>query len=286
MDRHGQEEEGGKGVAQPSEQLIVANESVTFAVKVAGQGKPVVYLHGAGGLTWDPFLDELSNHYQVIAPQIPGTGNSSGLENIRDLWDLVLCYYDLFDGLGLDSATVIGHSLGGMIALELAASDQSRVKQIVAIAPTGLFKDEEPVPDLFAMLPDEVANIMVADTASPVAEMLRYMPRETEKRIEATIQRMQNMQAAAKFLWPIPDKGLGRRMHRIKAPTLLIWGQQDRFIPVSYAEDFCRGIIRSELVVIDQAAHLVTLEQTEQVLEAVKGFVGAYQDDAYGRVNG
>ncbi|MED4585135.1 alpha/beta hydrolase [Brevibacillus choshinensis] len=260
-------------MAQPIEKLIQANENVTFAVQVAGQGEPVVYLHGAGGLVWDPFLNELSNHYQVIAPHLPGTAQSSGLENIRDLWDLILCYYDLFDGLGLESATVIGHSLGGMIALELAATDQSRIKQIVAIAPAGLFKEEEPVPDMFAMLPHELANMMVADPSSPVAEMLRYMPSQPEERIEATIHRMQNMQAAAKFLWPIPDKGLKHRIHRIKAPTLLIWGQQDRFIPVSYADDFRNRIAHSELAIIDQAAHLVNLEQTEQVLSAIQHFL-------------
>lgn len=262
-------------MAQPREQLIQANEQVAFAVKVAGQGEPVVYLHGAGGLAWDPFLDELSDHYQVFAPHLPGTAQSSGLESIRDLWDLVLCYYELFDRLELESATVIGHSLGGMIALELAATDQSRVKQIVAICPAGLFKEEEPVPDMFAMLPHELADLMVADPSSPAAEMLRYVPAQTEERIEATIHRMQNMQAAAKFLWPIPDKGLKHRIHRIKAPTLLIWGKQDRFIPVSYAADFRRRIAHCELALIDQAAHLVTLEQTAQVLGAIRGFLGA-----------
>lgn len=260
-------------MAEPREQLIQANEQVSFAVKIAGQGEPVVYLHGAGGLVWDPFLAELSDRYQVYAPHLPGTGQSSGLESIRDLWDLILCYYDLFDALGLESATVIGHSLGGMIALELAATDQSRVKKIVAVAPAGLFREEEPVPDMFAMLPHELAAMMVADPASPVAERLRYMPTQTEERIEMTIHQMQNMQAAAKFLWPIPDKGLKRRLHRIKAPTLLIWGKQDRFMPVSYAGEFQRRITGSELELIDQAAHLVPLEQTEQVVAAIARFL-------------
>ncbi|QRG69232.1 alpha/beta fold hydrolase [Brevibacillus choshinensis] len=260
-------------MAQPKELLIQANENVSFAVKVAGQGEPVVYLHGAGGLAWDPFLEGLSHHYQVFAPHLPGTGRSSGLENIRDLWDLILCHYDLFDRLGLDAATVIGHSLGGMIGLELAATDQSRIKQLVAICPAGLFKEEEPVPDMFAMLPHELADLMVADSSSPAAEMLRYVPSTTEERIEATIQRMQNLQAAAKFLWPIPDKGLKHRIHRIKAPTLFIWGRQDRFMPVSYADDFCNRIPHAKLALIDQAAHLVTLEQTGQVLTAIQDFL-------------
>lgn len=259
-------------MAEPREQIMQVNEHVAIEVKVAGEGEAVVYLHGAGGLVWDPFLDELSNHYKVYAPHLPGTAQSSGLEHIRDLWDLILCYYDLFDCLGLEAATVMGHSLGGMIAAELAANDQSRVERLVAIAPAGLFREEEPIPDMFAMLPDELIHHMVADPASPLAKKMREIPQNQEDRIEASVQRMQNMQAAAKFLWPIPDKGLKFRIHRIKAPTLLIWGVQDRFIPPSYAADFHQRIAGSRLDLIEGAGHLVTLEQPAAVLDSIRRF--------------
>lgn len=267
-------------MAQPKDQLIPANDRVTFQVKVAGQGEPVVFLHGAGGLLWDPFLDALSDRFTVYAPYLPGTGNSSGLENIRDLWDLVLGYYDLFDKLGLESANVVGHSLGGMIAAELAANDQSRVRSLVLIAPAGLWRDDTPIPDIFATLPEELGPLVVADPNSPVAQMMRQMPEDLDQRMEMMIARIQNMQAAAKFLWPIPDKGLKFRIHRIKAPTLLLWGRQDRLIAPVYGEDFQRQIPGSKLTLIENASHLVTVEQTPQVIAAIDSFLGAGMTDA------
>jgi len=262
-------------MAEPKERLIPANDAVTFGVKVAGQGDPVVYLHGTGGLIWDPFLDGLSDSYTVYAPNLPGTGSSTGLENIRDLWDLALCYYDLFDKLGLDSPDVVGHSLGGMIAAELAATDQSRVKRLVLLAPAGLWRDDVPIPDMFAMLPQELGQLVVADPNSPVAQAMAKMPESIEERMEMMVARIQNMQAAAKFLWPIPDKGLSRRIHRIKAPTLIVWGKQDRLIAPVYGEDFQRQIPGSKLVTIDNASHLLPVEQTASVLEAVTGFLAS-----------
>jgi pimeloyl-ACP methyl ester carboxylesterase len=260
-------------MAEPIEKIYKVNENVTFGVKIAGEGEPVVFLHGAGGLIWDPFLDELSNYYTVYAPHLPGTATSTGLESIKDFWDLILCYYDLFDQLGLESTHLIGHSLGGMIACELAATDQSRVKQLVAICPAGLFRMDHPIPDMFAMLPEELAELIVVDQNSPIAKMLKEVPEDLDERLEVMIHKIQTLQAAAKFLWPIPDKGLSKRIHRIKSPTLLIWGQQDGLIPVIYAADFNNKIFNSELKIIDNASHMVTLEQTNETIQAIRSFL-------------
>jgi pimeloyl-ACP methyl ester carboxylesterase len=264
-------------MAQPKEQLIPVNDKVTFAVKAAGQGDPVVYLHGAGGLNWDSFLDALSEKRTVYAPYMPGTGNSSGIENIGGLWDLSLSYYDLFDKLGFESVDVVGHSLGGMIAAELAATDQSRVKRLVLIAPAGLWRDDVPIPDMFAMLPAELGALVIADPEGAVAKAMATRPEGIDALMEMTIARIQIMQAAAKFLWPIPDKGLKNRTYRIKAPTLIIWGKQDRLIAPIYAEDFHRQIAGSEVVLVDGASHMVPVEQTAKVIEAVEGFLAGKQ---------
>jgi pimeloyl-ACP methyl ester carboxylesterase len=263
-------------MAQPKEVCYEVSEHIKFAVKTAGQGDPVVFLHGAGGLNWDPFLEQLSESYTVYAPHLPGTANSTGLEHIQNLWDLILVFYDLFDRLGLDSATVIGHSLGGMIASELAATDQSRVSRLIAIAPAGLFLESHPIPDLFAMLPEEMAEKVVADPNSSVAQMMKQVPEDVDERLEVMIHQIQNMQAAAKFLWPIPDKGLKKRMHRIKAPTLLIWGKQDGLIPVVYADEFKKKIPNAQVALIDNASHLVTLEQTEKVISTIRQFISSH----------
>jgi len=262
-------------MAQPKDQLIKANDAVTFAVKVAGKGEPLLFLHDAGGLNWNPFLDALSERHTVYAPYMPGTGNSTGLENIRDLWGLVLSYYDLLDRLGLESVDVVGHSLGGMIAAELAATDQSRVKRLVLISPVGLWLDEAPIADIFAMLPHELLAHSVLDLESPAGQAMQQVPESIDERLEMHIARVQTMQAAAKFLWPVPDKGLKDRIYRITAETLIVWGKQDGLIPSLYAEEFKRRIPGSQVVLIDAASHLVTLEQTPQVISAIERFLGA-----------
>src|SRR3954470_6509782 len=83
---------------------------VQTRVQVRGSGEPVVFLHGAGGLLWDPFLDDLAERHTVYAPEHPGSGESTGLEHLEGIWELVLYYYELFDQLGLRSPAVVGHS--------------------------------------------------------------------------------------------------------------------------------------------------------------------------------
>ena len=112
----------------------------------AGSGEPLLYVHGAGGLFWDPLLEALSATHRVIAPEHPGAGDSQGLEHVEDLWDLVLYYNELLDHLGVERATVVGHSFGGMVAAEIAATSPHRVDKLVLIAPIGLWRDDHPVP--------------------------------------------------------------------------------------------------------------------------------------------
>jgi len=158
----------------------------------------------------------------------------------------------------------------------LAATDQSRVKNLVIIAPFGLYRNDLRIPDIFALLPHEVNRLLVLDENSPTAKALRAVPEGIEEQLEDTIHKIQTKQAAAKFLWPIPDKGLDRRIQRIKSPTLIVWGRQDALIPVEYAEDFHRNISNSQVRIINQASHLVQLEQTSEVIAAIREFIPGY----------
>ena len=115
---------------------------------------PILFLHGAGGLFWDPFLDALAAGHRVIAPEHPGAGDSQGLEHVEDVWDLVLYYNELLDALGVARATLVGHSFGGMVAAEIAANNPERVDRLVLIAPIGLWLDEHPVPDISGIPPE------------------------------------------------------------------------------------------------------------------------------------
>lgn len=265
-------------MANPTAHTYHVNARLAIDTLEAGSGKPLLFLHGAGGLAWDPYLDALARQRRVIAPYLPGTSKSNDISQIRDLWDLVLGYYDLLDALRIDRADIIGHSMGGMIACEMAATDQSRVARLIAIAPAGLFDMDNPMPDIFAMRPEELARRVLVDPHSELARMLGALPDDLDEQVEVLIQRLSTLNAAAKFLWPIPDKGLIRRLPRIKAPTLILWGGQDGLIPVSYGETFRTSIPNARLEVLDQASHLVQLERMPDAisltLEALQGPAG------------
>lgn len=257
----------------PSEQIIELQGGRTKTrVLSAGDGPPLVFTHGAGGLLWDPFLEGLAARHRVIAPEHIGSGESQGLEHVEDLWDLVLHYADLFDALGLDGPLdLVGHSFGAMVAAEIAATHAERVSKLVLICPIGLWRDEHPVPEISAIPPEQLPGLVFADPTGPVA---RAMPRPDPGDPEALFQASLNIAAVNQFIWPLPDKGLSKRLHRIKAGTLVIWGAQDKLVAPIYGEDFARAIPGARLELVEGAGHLPQLEQLETVARLVEAFLG------------
>ncbi len=262
----------------PTTQDVKAwGERVTTRVHRAGSGEPVVFLHGASGLQWDGFLDGLAERFAVYAPEHPGTtlGDPDGIRSIDDLWDLVLYYDELFDALGLDAPAVIGHSFGGMVAAEIAATFRHRVSKLVLISAIGLWRDDLPVPNYLIMTPAELVPLAVADQNGPVAAAMLAAPDlDSEAGQTAVIQSTWSLACTGKFVWPIPDRGLRKRLHRIVAPTLIIWGHQDRIVRTEYADEFKRAIAGSRVEVLEGAAHMPHLEQTERALATVTAFLG------------
>jgi pimeloyl-ACP methyl ester carboxylesterase len=243
-------------------------------VFTAGSGDPVVFLHGAGGLTWDPFLDDLAERFTVYAPEHPGCGESRGVEALEGIWDLVLYYYDLFDALGLRAPAVVGHSFGGMVAAELASCNPERVKRLALIAPIGLWRDDVPVADWIGIDPARLPELIFTDPNGTLAKQAFSLPEEPEAKMTAQFQMAMNLASTSQFVWPLPDKGLRKRIHRATQPTLIVWGAQDRLAPVAYAEEFRSRLPNAEVVVVDDAGHVPQLEQREQVSRALLDFLG------------
>ena len=129
--------------------VSVRNGEFKVDVLEGGAGDPLLYLHGVAGLEWTLLLKRLSNGHTVIAPRTPGFGESTGTQKLHDIHDLVYFYLDLLDTLDLDRVPIIGHSLGGMFAAELAAAQPSRFSHVVLAAPFGLWVDSDPVIDMF-----------------------------------------------------------------------------------------------------------------------------------------
>ena len=254
----------------------VWQDKVLARVKVAGTGEPVVFLHGAGGLTWDPFLDALASRFTVYAPEHPGTsaGDPDGVNPLDNLWDLVLFYYEVFEQLGLRSPAIVGHSFGGMMAAELAATCPERVSKLVLISPIGLWRDDAPVENWMVITPaSDLPKYLLADPQGPLAQQMFGMPEDAEVRVSMQLQMIWSMACTGKFVWPIPDKGLKKRIHRVRAPALIVWGKQDRLVPSVYADEFAARLPGARVELVDGAAHIPHLEQLQRVSTVVTEFL-------------
>jgi pimeloyl-ACP methyl ester carboxylesterase len=185
----------------------------------------------------------------------------------------MLHYYELFDQLGLNSPAVIGHSFGGMLAAELASTNPERVSKLVLISSIGLWRDEQPVEDWMRLTPDKLIPLCFYEPEGKVATEIFKMPEDKIERQDEEIRRSWSLACSAAFIWPIPEKGLTRRIHRVKAPGFIVWGKQDGLVPPIYANDFKNLLPNSEVLIVDKAAHVPQLERQDLVSPAVIKFL-------------
>lgn len=250
--------------------VSIRNGRFDIPLQWGGSGPPLLFLHGAGGPALGaPFLDRLAEHFTVYAPAHPGFIGATGLEHLDDVIDLALYYHDFVDALDLDPPHVIGHSMGGMIAAEMTALSPSRFNRLVLVGPAGLWLDAHPIPDFFGFKPETLVDHAVAAPQGPLGRMLLAMWTDPNAQIEL----YKSMSAAAKFMWPIPDKGLKKRLHRIQQPTLVMWGAEDKLIAPIYGEHFMRAIEGARLQLMPAVGHLPMFEDEDGFVAAVTAFL-------------
>lgn len=255
-----------------SSRLIdVAGGRAKVRVYEGGDGPPLLFLHGAGGLMRDdPFVTALCTRYRVVAPLLPGYEDSTGEDRLRTMLDIALHTFDVWDALRLDKPLVCGLSMGGMIAAEMAALAPNEIERLCLVASAGLWLAEHPMPDLFALLPQELPGYLFHDIErgrklmAPGGDM-----NDVNFLAEFMVMNARRLGMAGKMLFPIPDRGLSDRLYRVKARTLIVWGENDRLIPLPYAEAFRSAIADARVVTVPQAGHLVGHEKPEDVLRAL-----------------
>ena len=238
-----------------------------------GSGPRVGYLSPAPGVPrWQPFLERLSERRRVVVPSIPGLFGATGHRQLDDTADWIAMALDLVEASGLRGQELIGGSIGGMLAAEVAAF--SEVSKLVLVAPYGLYDPEEPVSDPFASPPQQQAQLY---SENPAAFLEAFGPPPDEDAAqEFMLLAYRASETAARLVWPFGDRGLRKRLHRITCPTLLLWGSRDRVIPASYAKRFADGItgptrIRS----LETAGHLAAIDAPEAAAAAVLEFLDA-----------
>jgi pimeloyl-ACP methyl ester carboxylesterase len=256
--------------------LKLWQDRIETEVEIAGNGPAVVYLHGPWGLAPDrAFVARLAERYTVFAPKFPGTskGAPNAIHALGDWHDLVVYHGELLDQLSLNAPTLVGHSFGGMIAAEVAAVTPKAIGRLVLIDPVGLWRDDAPVKNWMLVPHKERPATFFADPESDAAKRFFAVPSDADERVEVLSQFTWSQACTGKFTWPIADRGLAKRIYRISAPTLVIWGDSDRVIAPLYADEFSKPIANARVAKIARAGHLPHLEQPDAVMKALSGFI-------------
>jgi len=173
--------------------------------------------------------------------------------------------------LKLRRPIVVGHSMGGMIAAEMAALAPNDVSRLALICPAGLWLDDHPIVDIFTLLPFEMPGYLFHDPEKGAALMTAGLDLSDPKFLQDYLVRnARQMGMAGKLLFPVPERGLAERLYRVKAKTVIIWGESDKLIPPVYGPAFQSAIAGSKLVSVPEAGHMVIVEKPGDVVKAVE----------------
>jgi len=228
----------------------------------------MIYLFGLAGPTTDPspgVLGALTNGDEVIVPDIPGFDGRGGFKPPADYLGWLSLVWDALDATGALPCPVIGASLGGMLAADLAVLRPEAVTKLVLMGPLGMWDDEHPGADPFGVPMAERLPLLFSGGV-PDAFTTTFAAFEG---MEQQIARYLVTIAAASMVWPIPDHGLSHRIHRLHTPSLLLWGEEDRVAPSAMAPRWPA----QRTVVVPGAGHLLEWDAPEAVSAEIRKFV-------------
>jgi pimeloyl-ACP methyl ester carboxylesterase len=237
-----------------------------------GTGPPLLYLHGALGVyAWTPFMERLSQRFELIVPDHPGFGESDTPDWLDNVGDLAYFYLDVMGALGVTGVHLSGTSLGGWIAAEIAVRDCHRLKSLTLTAPAGIHVKGLSKGDLFMWSHEQFVRNLAHDPK--VADAMLAVPVTAAQQVTA----MKNRLATAKLAWQprFYNPHLAKWLHRVSVPTLILWGDHDKIIPAGYGPAFRDLIPGARLEVFTNCGHVPHIEQTDAWVGKITDFIGA-----------
>jgi pimeloyl-ACP methyl ester carboxylesterase len=247
-------------MAGPAKESIAEVGGYKFRVSEAGTGPTLLFLHGAGGSNWSPLLQRLAADWRVIAPEHPGFGRSQIPDWMMSVGDVAFFYLDVLAALNLRNVHLVGHSIGGWIAAEIAIRSTERLDALTLMAPAGVAVAEAPFGDIFLWNPEERTRKLFHDQKL-ADERIRALPNQD---IDVALQ---NQAAVARLAWNprLHNPQLARWLHRIKIPTLLIWGEEDQIVPFACRRPFLEQIPQAELMALSASGHALHVERAAEI---------------------
>ncbi len=247
-----------------------------FRLMRGGGGAPLLVLHGASGANWLPFMDRLAQKFDVIAPENPGFGESETPDWLDNIHDLAYFHLDLLTELKLRGVHLVGLSLGGWIAAEMAVRSTERLASLTLAGAAGLHVPGVAQMDAFLLTEEQRLRNFFYDQSK--AEEL--LGRVIRPELEDTV--LKNRATVAKLTWQPRsyDPHLAKWLHRIDVPTLLIWGDHDRMFPKEHAESFRQAIPGAKAVIVPQCGHVPQIEKPDVFAAEIEAFLGAQKKAA------
>ena len=235
-----------------------------------GSGPPLMFWHGAGTATGFDFAAPWAKKFKLYLPFHPGFGESGDSTEIESVQDYVLHYLELLDILKLDKISLVGLSMGGWIASTFASQNSHRLSKLVLVAPAGLRVPQHPANDLFRLRPEEVPSVLAHD----VNAFLKFLPAPgSPEFVDFLVGNYREMTGWARLAWERPyDPNLPKWLHRIRVPTLLLYGDKDRVVPHQQSRAWAKLIPNTRTVLIKNAGHLV-LDETPEAAKKILDFL-------------
>ena len=236
-----------------------------------GEGPQLLFLHDPFCPAWLPVHEKLAASHEVFVPIHPGfAGSEDHFDQFEEMEDLIFHYLDFCEVCGLEQPALAGASFGGWIAAEWAMRHNQTLRALILIDALGLRVAGAPTPDILSLDPTASRQTIFADPSSALA--LEVIP-ETPKP-EEVVGVLLARQTLARFAWQFPDNPrLRRYLYRVKAPTLILWGERDGFVSVAHGKAYHEGIGGSEFKTIPNAGHLPHIEAPEACAGIMSSFL-------------